>query len=143
VMRMADGESAGALTIGSVGMVQRKCGCNAASGAPCECDQGTQPIQRSAETAGEISEAPQVLRSGGQPLDRTTQGFMESRFGHDFSSVRVHTGGDAAASARSLNAHAYTSGNHIVFAANQYRPATEPGRRLLAHELTHVIQQGS
>jgi len=66
---------------------------------------------------------------------------MESRFGHDFSSVRVHTGVHAAASARSINAQAYTHGNNIVFGSNQYQPATATGRRLLAHELTHVIQQ--
>src|SRR6185503_7812734 len=67
--------------------------------------------------------------------------FMESRFGRDFSQVRVHTGAMAAASSQSIQALAYTSGNNVVFGAGQYAPGTESGKRLLAHELTHVVQQ--
>lgn len=66
---------------------------------------------------------------------------MEHRFGHDFSAVRIHTGEKAAASARSVHALAYTAGNNVVFGADQYSPASVAGRRLLAHELTHVVQQ--
>jgi hypothetical protein len=82
-----------------------------------------------------------VGRSGGQTLDADTRGFMESRFGTDFSDVRVHTGGSAAASARAVQAHAYTVGNDVVFGAGHYQPDTDSGRRMLAHELTHVVQQ--
>jgi outer membrane protein OmpA-like peptidoglycan-associated protein len=67
---------------------------------------------------------------------------MESRFDHDFTTVRVHTDREAATSARAVNARAYTVGQHIVFGQGQYQPHREPGRRLLAHELTHVVQQG-
>ena len=66
---------------------------------------------------------------------------MESRFGRDFSQVRLHTDTQAAHSARAVNALAYAVGNHIVFDRGQYEPAGERGRRLLAHELTHVLQQ--
>ncbi|HKC65443.1 MAG TPA: DUF4157 domain-containing protein [Pyrinomonadaceae bacterium] len=79
---------------------------------------------------------------GGRPLDSSTRVFMESRFGRGFSHVRLHTDGAAAESARTLNAHAYTLGNNIVFGAGRYQPQTEEGRRLVAHELTHVLQQG-
>lgn len=66
---------------------------------------------------------------------------MQGRFGHDFSSVRVHTGADAEQSARDISANAYTVGHHIVFGAGRYAPTTHEGRRLIAHELTHVLQQ--
>lgn len=85
----------------------------------------------------------EAISSSGQPLDPTTRGFMESRFGHDFSQVRVHTNARAAASARGLNALAYTAGPDIVFAEGRYQPSAGEGRRLLAHELAHVIQQGT
>src|SRR5688500_5479178 len=102
-------------------------------------------LQRAAISATPVSEtAPpvvhDVLHSMGQPLDATTRSFMEPRFGHDFSSVRVHTDDKAAESARSVNALAYTVGNHVAFNTGQHRPDTASGRRLLAHELTHVIQ---
>lgn len=67
---------------------------------------------------------------------------MESRFGHDFSQVRVHADSRASDSARAINASAYTVGRDLVFQAGRYRPETEAGKRLLAHELTHVVQQG-
>lgn len=82
-----------------------------------------------------------VLRSPGEPLDLDTRAFMESRFGHDFSQVRVHTGSRAAESARSLDALAYTVGQDIVFGAGHFAPGAADGRRLLAHELAHVVQQ--
>jgi hypothetical protein len=74
-------------------------------------------------------------------LDAAPRSFMESRFGATFSGVRVHADGPAAESARGLNALAYTVGNNIVFGAGQYTPGTANGNRLLAHELTHVLQQ--
>jgi outer membrane protein OmpA-like peptidoglycan-associated protein len=82
-----------------------------------------------------------AIRSGGQPLSEPVRAFFEPRFGHDFGNVRVHTSQVAGDTASSINALAYTSGNDIVFAAGQYAPETEPGRRLLAHELVHTIQQ--
>lgn len=84
-----------------------------------------------------------VLRSPGQPLDPADCLFMESRFDQDFSRVRVHTDALACSSAQSLHASAYTVGNDIVMASGAYAPSTAAGRRLLAHELTHVIQQRS
>jgi hypothetical protein len=83
-----------------------------------------------------------VLASTGQPLEPATRAFMEPRFGHDFSQVRVHTDTRAAESAGAVNALAYTVGRDIVFGAGQYAPGTRDGRTLVAHELTHTIQQG-
>lgn len=82
-----------------------------------------------------------VGSGGGQPLDRNTRAEMEASFGHDFSDVRIHTGGRAAESARSVQAQAYTVGNDIVFGGDNYAPDTAAGKRTLAHELTHVVQQ--
>ena len=91
------------------------------------------------------AEAPpivhEVLRSPGQALDNGTRTFFERRFGHDLRQVRVHTNTKAAASSRAVQATAYTVGHDIVFADNKYAPTTDEGRRLLAHELTHTIQQ--
>src|SRR5205085_1751731 len=81
------------------------------------------------------------LRSPGQPLDPPTRAAMEQRFGHDFSRVRVHTCAAAEQSARDMNAHAYTVGTEMVFDAHKFAPENREGRRLLAHELTHVVQQ--
>lgn len=77
----------------------------------------------------------------GQPLDEASRAFFEPRFGHDFTDIRVHTDGRAADSTRTVNALAYSSGRHVVFGAGQYQPHNADGRRLLAHELTHVVQQ--
>jgi hypothetical protein len=85
----------------------------------------------------------EVLRSAGQSLDPATRAFIEPRLGHDFSQVRVHADSKAAESARDLNANAYTVGRNIVFGAGQFLPGTRMGRRLLSHELTHVVQQHS
>jgi hypothetical protein len=83
----------------------------------------------------------EVLRTAGQPLDPAAQAFFEPRFNHDFSRVRVHTDRRADQSARAVGALAYTVGHHVAFRAGQYAPATQTGRRLLAHELAHVVQQ--
>jgi hypothetical protein len=83
-----------------------------------------------------------VLRAPGRPLELQTRTFMEGKFGHDFSKVRVHADERAGASARAVDSLAYTVGNNLVFASGQYAPGTAQGTRLLAHELTHVVQQG-
>jgi hypothetical protein len=99
--------------------------------------------QSSAETPAIVpSSVHQVLSLPGLPLDAATRAFLEPRFGHDFSRVRVHSDVGAAQSARALNAKAYTVGNHIVFGAGRFKPETTEGLTLLAHELTHVVQQG-
>lgn len=84
-----------------------------------------------------------VLGAGGQPLDADSRALMEPHFGHDFSRVRVHTDARAAESARAVNALAYTVGRDVVFGEGQYLPGTTAGQWLVAHELTHVVQQGS
>jgi hypothetical protein len=125
---------------GDAGKVQRKCDACAAE------EEG--PLQRKA-AGGAVTEkaAPaivhDVLRSPGQPLDAGTRAFMEPRFGVDFDRVRIHTGEEAASSAQAVNALAYTVGQSIVFGRGQHAPGTAAGRRLIAHELTHVVQQGS
>lgn len=88
------------------------------------------------------SPVPAVLGGRGRALDRATRDFMEPRFGHDFSGVRAHTGAEAAGLARSVQARAFTLGQDIVFGGGEYAPGTHAGQRLLAHELTHTIQQG-
>ena len=98
----------------------------------------TTKTQRAAAIPPMVQE---VLRSPGQPLDPTTRTFMESRFDADFSQVRVHTDPRAAESAQAVNALAYTVGPNVVFGANKYAPSSHNGRRLLAHELAHTIQQ--
>ena len=85
----------------------------------------------------------QALRDGGQPLPESVRAFFEPRFGFDFSQVRVHTGAQATNAARELNAQALTIGQDIYFGEGRYQPNTKQGQQLLAHELTHTIQQGS
>jgi hypothetical protein len=82
-----------------------------------------------------------AVRTGGEPLETGVRGEMERRFQHDFGAVRVHTDPAATASADAMRAHAYTVGEHVVFAPGQYEPRGDAGRRLLAHELAHVVQQ--
>ncbi|CAG0995837.1 hypothetical protein GEOBC_02640 [Geobacteraceae bacterium] len=82
-----------------------------------------------------------ALQGGGEPLPPAERAFFEPRFGYDFSQVRIHAGPEAAESARALNAHAYTVGRDVVFGAGEYAPGSDSGRRLIAHELTHVVQQ--
>jgi hypothetical protein len=101
--------------------------------------------RRVSEGESGLAEAPPIvdeaLRSAGQPLDADSRAFFEKRFGHDFSQVRVHTNSNAAESARVVGASAYTVGSNVLFAKGWYRPQTAEGRQLLAHELTHVLQQ--
>jgi hypothetical protein len=84
-----------------------------------------------------------VGSGGGSPLDSATRADMESRFGHDFGDVRVHTDGAAHDSAKSVNAQAYTVGSNVVFQRDKYDPSSDTGKHMLAHELTHVVQQRS
>ncbi|MCP4157312.1 MAG: DUF4157 domain-containing protein [bacterium] len=81
------------------------------------------------------------IKGGGQPLAQRERNYFEPRFNRDFSGVRIHTGDRAAEASKSLSAQAFTLGGNIVFGAGQYNPTTITGRKLLAHELTHVIQQ--
>lgn len=106
----------------------------------------THRVQRTATVPTERSSArsrPDVVPTGGRPLDRRTRSFFEPRFGQAFDDVRVHTDAKAADAARAVDAHAYTAGSHIVFGEGAFSPETATGRRLLAHELTHVVQQSS
>jgi hypothetical protein len=111
--------------------------------AGCKDNEGM--LQRKASLSADVSAVPpivnEVLRSPGQPLDSTTRSFMEPRFGHDFSQVRVHTDARAAESALAVNALAYTVGRDVVFGSRQHAPNSVTGRELLAHELAHVVQQ--
>src|ERR1051326_8450370 len=139
--------------LAGVGILQRKCDCgqHTIAGAGCSgCNKEREAaIQRSAISHQSISDhdksvpplVNEVLRSSGQSLDADTRAFMEPRFGHDFSHVRVHTDSRAAESASAVNAQAYTVGQDIVFGSEQYAPKTSNGQRLLAHELAHVVQQ--
>ncbi len=143
--------------IGVASTLQRKCSCGGSAGAEGECEEcrrkrvgaplvGAHTVQRhSAGNAEPTAVSPsvyEVLRSPGQPLDSATRAFMEPRFGHDFSRVRVHNDARAAESAQMLNAAAFTVGSDVVFGASRYQPNSKMGRSLLAHELTHTIQQG-
>lgn len=130
----------------SIRSIQREC-------AGCEEREREEEILRTkpvgpGRTDGEIGTQAavpplvgDVLRSPGRPLDPVSRAFMESSIGHDFSRVRVHVGAQAAASAREIDASAYAMGHDLVFGTGQYAPTTPTGRRLLAHELTHVVQQ--
>ncbi len=106
-------------------------------------------IQRAAGNAAtasvveERSPVHDVVSTGGAPLDEEVRTDMEARMGQEFGDVRVHTGDAADASARSVSAHAYTVGSNIVFQRGTYDPGSQQGRTLLAHELTHVVQQRS
>jgi hypothetical protein len=115
--------------------IQRKC-------AACQ-EEEEKMIQRKLNgDAGNLDEAiTDVLNSSGNKLEEPIRQFMEERFGFDFEKVRIHSDASAQRSAHSLGALAYTHGHHIVFGSGQYQPETEAGKKLLAHELTHVLQQ--
>ncbi|MDX1909689.1 MAG: DUF4157 domain-containing protein [Bacteroidia bacterium] len=134
-------------------MIQRACTCAAcASKEPLQREEAAEesPLMRqsaapSGDTSGNTAPAivSEVLSAGGgQPLGADTQAFMGGRMGMDFSHVRVHTDSRAAESAAAVQAKAYTSGHNIVFGEGEYQPGSDNGKRLLAHELTHVGQQG-
>jgi len=127
--------------------LQRTCAPCAAGGLPCpKCAaERKDSVQRKAkhvsDTTATVPDSFVNDLGPGQPLDSATRSYFEPRFGYDFSQVRIHTNTQAAASARAVNALAYTVGRDVVFEAGQYVPSSVEGRRLLAHELTHVMQQ--
>jgi outer membrane protein OmpA-like peptidoglycan-associated protein len=130
------------------GVLQRQCTCgqHIGGGEQCEeCKKKGMTWQRQASGSAVSSSVPpvvhEVLNSPGKPLDLDTRAFMEPRFGQDFSQVRVHADTKAADSADAVHAHAYTVGKDIVFGPRKYSPHAETSRHLLAHELTHVVQQ--
>jgi hypothetical protein len=92
---------------------------------------------------GEPSPVHDVIASGGRPLETDVRADMEARLGHDFGDVRVHDDGAAHESARAVGAHAYTVGSNVVFQRDKYDPSSADGQQMLAHELTHVVQQRS
>ena len=128
-------------------VLRRACACGGTPGPDGECAAcRTERLARKRDGTGEVEAGVppivhDVLRSSGRPLDPATRAFMEPRFGHDFGRVRVHADARAAASARAVHALAFTVGRDIVFAPGQYAPSSTEGRRLLAHELAHVVQQ--
>lgn len=131
------------------GVLQRACACGQHTGSGGECESCKQKregtLQRAAISPSPVHDVPpivhEVLRSPGQPLDTATRSFMKPRFGHDFSGVRVHTDAKAVESAQVVNALAYTVGRDVVFGTGWYAPHMHASRRLMAHELTHVVQQ--
>ena len=118
--------------------IQRKC-------SACEEEDETLRFKRSPGSVPEVTPSVganiDALRGSGQPLAPSARAFFEPRFGYDFGDVRVHTTGRALEAARQVRAQAFTVGRDVVFGAGQYNPETQPGRQLLAHELTHVVQQ--
>jgi hypothetical protein len=134
-----------------VARLQRACSCGGTCAACHTEDREEEPQLLQAKRAHShdtrTNRAPPIvhdaLRSPGQPLDSPTAIFFGERFGYDFSTVRIHTDAQAARSARAVDALAYTVGRDIVFGQAHYQPTTARGRQLLAHELTHVVQQRS
>jgi hypothetical protein len=130
------------------GVLQRQCACGKhAPGGECEeCRKKRLALlQRAEDGPARRDAAPpsvhRVLGQSGAPLDAAVRRAAERLFGHDFSRVRIHTGPEAAGSARSVSALAYTVGPHIVFGPGRFAPGSSNGRRLLYHELAHVVQQ--
>ena len=128
--------------------LHRKCACggDAGHGTSCEsCAAKHPPLQRRGDGGGIGSGIPssvqQTLSQPGRPLEAGTRSLMESRFGEDFATVRIHDDSVAGQSAHDVHAHAYTVGESIVFAPGQYQPHSESGQHLLAHELAHTVQQ--
>ncbi|HYR10132.1 MAG TPA: DUF4157 domain-containing protein [Longimicrobium sp.] len=126
-------------------VIRRACACGGTPGPTGECEECRRKrLQRSARAAGPAVAPPivhDVLASPGRPLDPAVRAEMEPRFRHSFADVRVHADGQAAESARAVGAHAYAVGRSVVFAAGRYAPRSVEGRRLIAHELAHVVQQ--
>ena len=144
----ATSQATPSLTPVRTNLIQRKCACGGTLGLDGECAQCrgkrlTLQRRRSMNQAEPAAVPPivrEVVHSPGQSLDPVTRAFFETRFGHDFSRVTVHTDSKATESAEAVNALAYTFGSRIVFGRHGYAPGTARGNRLLAHELTHVIQ---
>jgi outer membrane protein OmpA-like peptidoglycan-associated protein len=154
VLRMLHAPAGTATTSARGAVLQRRCACGGPTSLTGECNEcraKDTTLQRHSLSSMERGQSEgavppivhDVLRSPGQQLDPDTRAFMEPRFSHDFSQVRVHMDAKAIESAKAVNALAYTLGRNIVFGVGQYAPRTESGLRLLAHELTHTIQQSS
>lgn len=130
-------------------LVQRMCtDCAHEVTTPLEEDEDEQEqtVQRKASgqpprVSSAVARTIGRMAGGGTPLPAPVRGFFEPRFGHDLRGVRIHTGGDAAAAAQAVQARAFTVSRDIAFAPGQYAPHDADGRRLLAHELTHTLQQ--
>lgn len=152
VMRMPDptvARGAGVSSRPASPRIQRLC-------PECEDQMHRKPMDEEEEEKLQAKESPgatptvtpqvqagvDAMRGGGQPLPAPVRAFFEPRFGQDFSHVRLHADARAADTARSVNARAFTVGRDIAFGAGEYAPGTAAGQRLLAHELTHVVQQG-
>ena len=138
------------ITSTSQPVLARKCASCESTGSSCAscAAEPEETIQRKSESPAGPAGASNAANSmhgldAGEPLHRETRAMMEPRFGSDLSQVRVHADARAADSARSVNALAYTVGRDIVFGAGQYAPQTSTGQKLLAHELTHFMQQSS
>ena len=128
--------------------IRRKCpGCNKEIKIRKEDEkeklQKTEVSGSTPEVSSELESSISAVRSGGQPLPEFVRAFFELRFGTDFDQVRVHSDVKAAEVARVVDARAFTMGRNVVFGEGEYTPETISGRRLLAHELTHTIQQGA
>jgi len=151
VMRMPDEQVATTSDNDPGPVIQRAC---------ASCEEDEEKLQRQPEedeeesiqakreagpSGGEVSAKQtaeiESIKTGGEPLHPANRSFFEQRFGHDFSNVRIHSDDRASQSAKGINAQAYTTGQHIIFGAGHYSPNTQAGQKLLAHELTHVIQQ--
>ncbi len=160
--RERDVQPGARVTPAGVSRIQRKAACACGGGCPScqesklqvsspgdayeqEADRVAGEVMRMAEPHGAVAPAAPseagAQTGAGEPLSASAREFFEPRFGHSFNDVRVHTDARAAQRARSLNALAYTTGKDVVFADGQYAPETQAGRTLLAHELTHVVQQ--
>ena len=156
VMRMPDPQATPGVAVSNrapISSVHRKCSaCEEEEMQRKPLEQEEEPLEKKEvlqgkaegdelEVSAGLETQIQSLRGGGQPLPESVRARFEPRFGQDFGGVRVHTGAQAAQVARSVNARAFTVGKDVAFGAGQYSPDTDSGQRLLAHELTHVIQQ--
>jgi hypothetical protein len=115
----------------------------------CQHCQDEEKLHRKESSGAEVQGSNELdsyvgsLGTSGQALPENSRQFFEPRFGQDFSNVHIHTDSIAVKSAQSINALAYTTGNNIVFNSGQYSPDSESGKKLMAHELTHVVQQSA
>jgi hypothetical protein len=123
--------------------VQAKQAQRQAQGAEEEEEETVQMSRRGSKVTPEVEARIADLQQGGLPLDVAERAYFEARFGADFDAVRVHTDAEAARIAEAVDAHAFAQGEHLFFGAGQYQPHDTPGRTLIAHELTHTLQQGT
>lgn len=149
VMRMPDEESKSPKENLPEDRIQRlcpRCRRRHRQGKPLNCKECEQELQLSAgensfPATEDIKQAVAVANESGEPLSESVKLFFGNRLGRDFTDVRIHTGVKANQAAQSIDARAYTLGSDVVFGSGEYRPDTREGKRLLAHELTHTVQQ--